>query len=227
MTAAETGYIDIASAVSGSRQRLIPHMRDLQDTVFRLLPASRVGEGYRVLDIGTASGLLIERLMDEWPEAVVDMVHEAEPNLNVARQRLQRYGDRISYQFGDYTRMNFDGPYDAVISELEASFLENKSKRTLLSAAYAALRRGGRVISIVQVRGATDYLEAHYLAEWNRMIDELGATEADRKTTVITSARNRTSTLAQQLEWMAGDGFENVDCFVKFWRFAVIAGDKV
>ena len=223
----QDGPFEPYATISGRRQRLVPHLDDLLDAVFRLLPPVPDDRVFRVLDIGTASGLLVERMLEHIPDARIHVVHAQEKNLEAARQRLARFGSQLSYELGDYTRLDFDGPYDVVISELAASALENRSKRTLLSAAYAALRRGGRVISIIQLRGSTDALETRYMDLWHSMISELGATEADRHSADLASSKDRTATLGQQLEWMASDGFENVDCFVKFWRFAVVAGDKV
>jgi hypothetical protein len=135
--------------------------------------------------------------------------------------------DQVTYELGDYVRMNLEGPYDVIIQEFEANFLENKSKRTLLSATYAALRRGGRLISIAQIRGATEALEDLYVEQWKNMAREQGASEEDLEHAIFTSSKGRTATLAQQLEWMSGDGFENVDCHVKYWRLAMTAGDKL
>lgn len=215
------------NAMSERRQRLVPHLNDLQETILRLLPPTVDDEPYRVLDIGTGTGLLVERILEIIPKARVHVVHDERINLDAARDRLTKHGDQITYEFGDYVRVNLDGPYDVVIQELEANFLENKSKRTLLSATYAALRRQGRLISITQVRGATDDLEDLYVEQWREMARQKGASDTDLEHSLFASARGRTATLAQNLDWMAADGFENVDCYVKYWRLAVIAGDKL
>jgi cyclopropane fatty-acyl-phospholipid synthase-like methyltransferase len=215
------------NAMSERRQRLVPHLSDLQDTILRLLPPPSDDEPYRVLDIGTGTGLLVERILDRVPQAKVHVVHDERINLDAARERLEKFGDQVTYELGDYVRVNLDGPYDVAVQEFEANFLENKSKRTLFSAAYAAIRRGGRLISTTQVRGATDDLEEIYVEQWREMARQKGASDTDLEHSLFVSARSRTATLAQHLDWMAADGFENVDCYVKYWRLAVIAGDKL
>jgi cyclopropane fatty-acyl-phospholipid synthase-like methyltransferase len=215
------------NAMSERRQRLVPHLNDLQETILRLLPSPVDDQSYRVLDIGTGTGLLVEQILENIPNAKVHVVHDERINLEAARDRLAKHGDQITYELGDYVRVNLDGPYDVVVQELEANFLENKSKRTLLSATYAALRRQGRLISITQVRGATDDLEDIYVEQWREMARQKGASDIDLQHSLFASARARTATLAQHLDWMAADGFENVDCYVKYWRLAVIAGDKL
>lgn len=221
------GYSQGAGTASGTRQRMVPRLRDLHDTVLRLLPEPRDDTPYRVLDLGTGTGTLIEKLLNRVSGARVHMVQSEQVNLDTAKDRLAGFADQVTYELSDYVRMDLNGPYDVVISEVAASFLENKSKRTVLSAAYAALRRGGRYIGIIQARGATERLEAHYVEEWEREAREQGALDADFANTLVTSAKDRTATLAQQLDWIAADGFEDVDCFVKYWRFAVVVGDKV
>ncbi|MDG2286047.1 MAG: class I SAM-dependent methyltransferase [Alphaproteobacteria bacterium] len=211
--------------MSQTRQRLVPHLNDLHASILRLLPKPRDEAPYRVLDIGT--GLVVERVLNQVAGAEVHIVHAEQVNLDAAQDRLSEYADQVTYELGDYGRMPLEGPYDVIIQELEANFLENKSKRTLLSAAYAALRRGGRLISIAQVRGATQALEDRYVEQWKNMAREQGASEDELDHAIFTTSKGRTATLAQQLDWMAGDGFENVDCYVKYWRLAVIAGDKL
>ena len=218
---------DWVGAIARSRQRLVPGMDQLHATVRRLLPEPQPDQTYRVLDIGTASGLLPETILEKDPEIQVHLVHAVATNLEAARLRLARFGTQATFEQGEYQRMAFDGPFDVVILELTASQLENKSKRTVLSAAFAALRRGGRVIGVVQVRGPSKDLENRYHAVWEAMVRANGATEGDRTATSISSAKANTATLEQQLDWMTADGFENVDCFVKIWRFAVVAGDKL
>ena len=215
------------NAMSHMMQRVVPHLLDLHATILRLLPAPRDDEPYRILDIGTGTGLLVERILGKIDDAQVHLVHAEQSHLDAAKDRLSRFANQTSYELGEYVRVTLDGPYDAIILELDANFMESKSRRTLLSAVYAALRRGGRMLTIVQTRGATDSLEELYVKEWREMAREQGATDAELTHALFASAKARTATLAQQLEWMSGDGFENVDCYVKFWRLAVAAGDKL
>lgn len=226
MTFTDDGQSGV-EAITASRRRLVPMMDLLHDTVLRLLPEPRAGEPYRVLDIGTGTGLLVSRLLKQHPNAKVHVIHAEPANLEAARQRLAEHGDNLSFELSDYGRLNLEGPFDVAITELAANFLENKSKRTLLSATYAALRRGGRVINIVQTRGMTEAVETMLATQWEAMARDLGANDFEIGNSIITSAKDRTATLAQQLEWMGGDGFENVDCIVKVWRFAVVTGEKV
>ncbi len=213
--------------LSETRQRLVPHLKDLQETILRLLPEPDDDGPYRILDIGTGTGHLIEQVLVRMPEAEVHFVHDNKINQAATRDRLAAHQSAITYELGNYVRTNLEGSYDVVIQELAANNLENKSKRTLLSATYAALRRGGRLIIITQLRGATDALEEIYDEQWREMALQQGASETDLEHPFFTMSRDRTATLAQHLDWMAADGFENVDCYVKYWRLAVIAGDKV
>ncbi len=213
--------------LSETRQRLVPHLNDLQEAILRLLPEAQDDESCRILDIGPGTGMLIERVLEQRLEAEVHIIHDNQINQAATQERLADHPSRITFELGEYVRTNLEGPYDLIIQELEANNLENKSKRTLLSATYAALRRGGRLISITQLRGATDALEDLYVEQWRDMARQQGASESDLEHTFFSTARDRTATLAQHLDWMTADGFENVDCYVKYWRLAVIAGDKL
>jgi len=147
-------------------QRLVPHFLDLHATILRLLPAPRYAEPYRALDIGTGTGLLVERILEEIEGTQVHLMHAEQARLDAAEDRLSRFADQTSYELGEYVRVSLDGPYDAILLELDANYMESKSRRTLLSSVYAALRRGGRMLTIVQVRDATDALEELYVEQW-------------------------------------------------------------
>ena len=208
-------------------QRLVPHLGDILDTVETLLPDVDDTAHYRVLDMGPATGLLTDRLLHRHPKISIHMVSDDFATTEMMRERLEKFSGRVTFEVGDFLKIDLGGPYDAAILGLATSSLENKSKRTLFSAVYAALRRGGRVIFVSQVRGLTEALEAIYTRNWEAMARAQGATDTDFKSSILSSTKYRTATLAAQLDWLAADGFENVDCFVKYWRFAVLAGDKV
>ena len=214
-------------SISATRQRLVPQWGWLHDTVVRLLPPPRRGETYRVLDLGTGSGLLVERLLEQVPDAVVHMMHDSEIHLEAARSRLARFGDAITYELRDYVHATLQGPYDVAISELAANFQVSRARQTLYSSTFAALRRGGCAINVILTRGMTDGSETRLIEEWQRMAMERGAIDEEIAGSIVSAPRERTATLAQQIEWMSDNGFENVDCYVKYWRFAVIAGDRV
>lgn len=223
----DEGAVGDLEAIAGARQRLIPQADRLHETVVRLLPSVRPGEPYRVLDFGTGTGLLIERLLSRIPHASIHMMHDGEASLEAARSRLARFGDSITFELRDYVHATLQGPYDVAISELAASFLSTRARQTLYSSTFAALRRGGRAVNVILARGMTEGSEARLIEEWRRMAAENGASAEEIGGSIIASDRGRTATLAQQMEWMTDNGFENVDCYVKYWRFAVIAGDRV
>ena len=94
------------------------HWTDLEAAqvrkIDRLLDACRVGEGSRVLEIGTGWGQLAIRAAQRG--AVVHSITLSEEQLTLARQRVAEagYGEQVSIELCDYRAVA--GQYDAILS---------------------------------------------------------------------------------------------------------------
>lgn len=79
-------------------------------------------------------------------------------------------------------------------------------------------------INVEQVCGPDPISDARYARLWHRDIAENGATTAQVAAAVERMSFDRCASVEDQLRWMREAGFDNVDCSVKAWRFAVLSG---
>ena len=110
----------------------------------RLLDATDLQAGERVLDVGCGSGASsLEAARRVGPDGLVVGVDLSGPMIETARRRASEFGVACSFVQGDAQTMSFDGTFDAVISRFGVMFFDDPA------AAFAnlasALQPGGRL----------------------------------------------------------------------------------
>jgi tRNA (cmo5U34)-methyltransferase len=163
-----------------------------------------------VLDLGCGDGRLASVVMDAVAtvERVV-AVDASPPMLAAARERFA--GDeRVAVVEGDL-RAPVDGygRFDVVVSGFAIHHVEHERKRSLFAEVASTLEPGGVFANLEVVAMATPALEA----EFHRRIDRPSGDPEDRCASV-----------EDQLAWMRGAGFVEVDCLWRWWGFALLVG---
>jgi SAM-dependent methyltransferase len=96
-----------------------PLARLLRPGLFRrrelALATVRSLETPRVLDVGCGSGRIGEFVLDAGAAQYVG-IDFAEPMIDLARSRLERFGGRARLVVGDFLGATLDGPFDVVIA---------------------------------------------------------------------------------------------------------------
>lgn len=222
MTSATQAVFDhTASTYDADRAKLIPgHDRFYGWAIALIPPGAR-----RILDLGAGSGILTGFVRRAFPQAHLHLVDFSEAMLALAKKRL---GDdpAITYEVADYTTASLGEGYDAVVSALSIHHLEDAAKRALFPRLHAALRPHGVFINAEQVAGPTPALEARYKALWLQQVREAGATEKQIADSLYRQQEDRCASVEMQLAWMREAGFEDVDCWFKENRFAVMSATR-
>jgi SAM-dependent methyltransferase len=69
----------------------------------------------RVLDVGCGSGRIGEFVLDAGASRYLG-IDFSEPMLDMARARLERFGDRVTLELGDFLDAPIDGSFDVVLA---------------------------------------------------------------------------------------------------------------
>ncbi len=100
----------------------------------------------RVLDAGCGSGRVTEQLLARWPRVRVVALDGSPAMISAARERLARFGDRVSYVVADLgAPLPIDGQVDAILST--ATFHWVPDHDALFAGLAAALAPGGRLVA--------------------------------------------------------------------------------
>ena len=100
----------------------------------------------RVLDAGCGTGRVTESLLDRLPIGHVIALDGSPSMIQGARERLERFGDRVTYLVADLGRpIPVDGPVDAILST--ATFHWVPDHDALFANLAAVLRPGGLLVA--------------------------------------------------------------------------------
>ncbi|MEC9347989.1 MAG: class I SAM-dependent methyltransferase [Pseudomonadota bacterium] len=205
-----------------ARKRLVPQFDDFYGAALRELrfPADRP---LRILDLGAGTGLLSDMIARRFPEAHVTLIDISPEMIARARQRLGE-GPRFDYRVADLASAHLPKPVDAVVSALAIHHLPDPDKRVLFGRIYQSLKPGAVFVNAEQVAGPSQVLQQRQHWSWLADARALGASEEEIGQALVRMREDRPATLDDQLDWLRGIGFAEVDCVWKRGMFAVYSG---
>lgn len=217
-------FNQIARDYDSKRKIFVPCFDDFYGTAIDLIPF-KSADNFNVIDLGAGTGLFSALIRAAFPNAAITLVDVAEEMLAVAEKRFA--GDPgITLLAADYLNIKLPPATDTVVSALSIHHLENDEKRALFRNIFDGLKPGGRFINVDLVLGETPESERQNLDAWLDKIKKAGATDDDMDLWHERSKLDRFTSLSSQLQWLTDSGFSCVDCFYKYYNFAVFSGIK-
>jgi tRNA (cmo5U34)-methyltransferase len=179
--------------------------RPLLRRVATLLPLTQ-STSLRVLDVGGGYGALTTEVLEQRPDAHVVLHDYSQAMIDKARQRLARFGQRVTYVIADMTDPSWTstlgGAFDAVVSALALHNLgDAKTIQRVYKDIFALLRPGGCVFNLDLLFPGGPGLADLYRRDPTR----------DSRWDVYVSPAG----LDAQLGWLRDAGFSEVDCVWK------------
>lgn len=218
----------------------IPYASDQIDVMLRLLGAGeRPVE--RFLDLGSGSGLLAIGLLTRYPAARATLVDFSEPMMEAARDLLGEDVTMPRFVIADFSlpewidKVTHEAPFDAVVSGYAIHHLADERKRTLYQEILSLLAPGGFFINVEHVASATPWLaEIFDDALIDSMVSFQHETGMGRGRREVASehharpdeAADVLASVETQCQWLREIGFEDVDCWFKYFELAVFGGRK-
>jgi tRNA (cmo5U34)-methyltransferase len=225
MTVAEL-FDRAAQRYDQSRRLLVPCFDELYGPALQLLPPDH-DRPLRVLDLGAGTGLLSAFIAETYPQAHVTLIDLAADMLAKAAERLRPHADRIDIRVMDMAQLPDLGTFDVVVSALAIHHLDDPAKQRLFAGVYRALVVGGRFINIEQILGPTPSIEQVYEQVWLTTVRARGVGADDLSAAIERMRQDRAAPLYSQLRWLELAGFQEVNCWYQWYRFAVYSGDKL
>lgn len=144
--------------------------------------------------------------------------------LEVARNHLAGYSDRIKFQQGDFSEYDLGMGYDLIISGLAIHHLDDRQKQKIFASIFQALKPGGIFLDRDIVLGATPILTQQYEQLWRDYISSNGE-DSDRWFNNYLEQDIPTS-VEKQIQWLKEVGFVDVSCHWRYLNFAIFGGRK-
>jgi SAM-dependent methyltransferase len=161
--------------------------------------------------------------------------------MEIGCAKLAEYDARVRFVQADLEdpTWNKDLPdkFDAIVSALAFNLLTDGSKQRLFAQCYEMLKPCGRFVFSDRLRAADEAVDRLYLNQWMRFIvrqtrEVLGKkvaleTVTDRQLSLDQAAGVNSATLEDILAWLKQAGFAHVECYWKYFQWAVFGAFKV
>jgi SAM-dependent methyltransferase len=229
---------EVAKAFLTERSLMIPDRPRQLEVMLQLLrhwcPAAE-----QILDLGAGDGILLGTLLEAFPEASGIAVDFSPLMLDQARQRLSRFGKRATTLEGDLQspdwKQSLTDQFDILVSGLAIHHLTDGRKQALFREIYDLLLPGGVFLNCEHVASATpaiaemwDNFTTEHLYQRRREKGENVTMEQVRREFMERPDRaaNILALVEDQCRWLREIGFQDVDCFWKYFELAIFGGRK-
>lgn len=218
------------------RARDIPDRTRQLEAIFRIL-ALRETPLRRVLDLGCGDALILEAILEAYPDAEGVALDFSPHMLASAAARLARFGARARTLEADLAATSWHNvlpdSFDAVVSGFAIHHLTHGRKRALYDEIHDMLSSGAVFLNLEHVSSPTPRLEEAFE---KMMVDHLYAARRARGEEVTLEkarddylqradrAANILAPVEVQCGWLREIGFTDVDCFWKYFELALFGG---
>ncbi len=196
--------------VAGNPSR--PFLLSVIVAILQALAAQR--PALSVLEIGSGSGLVTERILDAVPTATVDGVDFSEPMMARAAERLARHGTRFRQHRCDLAAFEAGtlapGRYDIVLVLQVLHEIPGAAKRAVLTALRASLAEGGLLLYGERLRADYARFAVPHEALWRALANwtpETPQPEFSVRVREVTGKSDYTTGLADELAVFAETGY--------------------
>jgi tRNA (cmo5U34)-methyltransferase len=242
-------WLSLALCYDAMAGFLVPKYHFLQDELIELLPVGRPLK--YVVDLGGGSGIFLEKLLDRRPQATAVWVDRSEGFLAVARERLARFGTRVSFvlcPLEDDWSAHLTAAPEAICSMSAIHHLNSAGKQALYRRCFDVLAPGGWFYNVDEMstlyadayRRTLDYWVAHVERaaaqvppplhemrdQWCRGFEGWKRRNVQNVDLPKQPGDDIHECYLDQLHWLHEIGFVNVDLFIKFQLWSVIGGQK-
>jgi tRNA (cmo5U34)-methyltransferase len=222
----------VRGAIPGATEQLVIMLR---------LVATLERPVHRLLDLGAGDGILTATLLGAYPGAEATIVDFSPPMLAAARARFAHANPPVRILDRDLGRADWaeglaeSAPFDVVVSGYSIHHLPDERKHALYAEVFDLLAPGGVFITMdhvaspsVRLAGMFDQAMVDALTEFRRRETPDLSREAVEGEYLNRPDRldNILASVDVQCGWLRAIGFQEVDCFCKWFELALFGGFK-
>ena len=108
-----------------------------------------------LLDLGAGSGILIEKILKEFPDSICYYLDSSDDFMYVAKKRLQKYENRVTYITSDFCEnweLELKETPNVITSMSAIHHLSNENKKKLYQKCYNILEENGWFFNIDEMK---------------------------------------------------------------------------
>lgn len=207
-----------------TRRKYISCFDDFYGVAVEQIPYQKHGS-FRILDLGAGTGLFSALIKNAFPNADLTLTDVSEEMLSMAKKRFS--SDEIThYATHDYIAEEIHGNFDVVVSALSLHHSTESDLGGVFGKIFKCLNVGGVFINADQILGRTRDIEAKYEKSWLEQAISKGCTNSEISVALDRMKSDKTLPLSTQLNLLERAGFEHVNCWYQYYRYAVYSGLK-
>jgi ubiquinone/menaquinone biosynthesis C-methylase UbiE len=126
----------------------------MQETLINTIKFENL-QKIKLLDLGAGSGILIEKILKEFPESTCTYLDYSTEFMNIAKNRLEKYKDRVTYIQSDICgnwELNIESKPTIITSSSAIHHLVNEDKKKLYNKCFHVLEDNGWFFNIDEMR---------------------------------------------------------------------------
>jgi tRNA (cmo5U34)-methyltransferase len=221
---------------------IVPRRAEQMNLLVQLLPQTS-SSSFSILDLGAGFGAVTERLLEHYPRANATCVDGSDAMVTHARERLQKFGDRVRIQKADLAeaswRAAIAGPFEAVVSAIAIHHITNERKRELYREVFQLLTKDGVFLNndvIATPPAMKERFETLNLAAiqeqerqqrgTSRALEQIQVEMREQLRLAGGRHHSQIAPLIDQLGWLSEAGFGSVDCYWRYLDLAIFGGAK-
>ncbi|MCP4628707.1 MAG: class I SAM-dependent methyltransferase [bacterium] len=213
-----------AKDYDATRKKYISCFDDFYGVAIDQVPYSQ-NDCFKILDLGAGSGLFSALLKSFFPSCRLTLTDISSEMLEKAMERFSN-DSAVDFIVRDYITQEIPGKYDVIISGLSLHHSTKSEFSTVIEKVFSCLSTNGIFINADQILGRTPQIEKRYEKAWIEKAIESGCTEHEIGIALKRMKADKTLTLSTQLSILEAHGFQNINCWYQYYRFAVYSGVK-
>lgn len=219
-------YDKISRDYSDLLRKAVPRYDEMLNTITEYLPGDFNPD--KILELGSGSGNLTEKLVLKFPESIIEIVDISEEFIDLCKIRFKNKTN-ITYHQKDFKELNFSsGIFDLVVSSISIHHIKNPEKITLFKMIYKILKSGGKFIFVDQTMGNNSFIYKKHIDNWHKQATYLGSSEKDWKLWMEHQHKHDYhATISEHFEWLQLSGFKNIDILWKNLLWTIFYSEKL
>jgi tRNA (cmo5U34)-methyltransferase len=204
----------------------IPGYEQMLSTIGSWL-AQTIPQDGRIIELGGGTGALAESVLMQLRNVRIELWDVDLSMLDVARERLRRFGDRVSFREKSFhEKMD---PCDAVIATLSLHHIPTlDAKRAVYANIFEALSGDGIFLNGDCTLDMTEPAHSVMLRYWLDFMGTHGITEAEGRRHLADWAKEDTyQPMFDELHTLSQAGFRRPEVYWREGPFAVYGGIKI
>jgi len=204
-------------------ERLVPQYKKQHEIIYELLPEYS-DKRLRVLDLGCGNGVLSQLVLKKLPNAYVVGFDMTPKMIEAYEENLSPYRGRYELMLGDYRFDSIGSNYDIILAGLTLQHLTWGERKDFYTLIYDILNPNGLfILNDIIIDEDWDTRNLQY-SSWMKFIASNGEDPdfwLDKHMT-----KDYPVTLEDHFKWLEQAGFSKMDCYWRFYNFAITMAIK-